>query len=188
MKIFITGGCKSGKSTLAQKLAVKMRPAGSPLYYIATMAPVDEEDLERIERHRRERAGLGFETVEAPADILPILIGCDKSGFFLFDSVTALLANEMFGRDGSVISDAYNKVIREMDGLLDSVDNIAVVSDYIHSDACLYGDITEAYRFGLAGLHRRLAQTCDAVVETCFGSFTIHKGPTSFRDIIHAVL
>ena len=187
MKIFITGGCKTGKSTLAQKLSVKMRPDGRPLYYIATMAPVDGEDQDRIKRHREERAGLGFHTVEMPRNIAAVLNVCDSAGMFLLDSVTALLANEMFAV-GSVIPDAYIKVIRGMDKLLAAVDNIIVVSDYIFSDASIYDNITESYRLGLARLHTYLAKYSDAVVESCYGNFIIHKGPADFREVVNAVL
>ena len=188
MRIFIAGGCKTGKSTLAQKLAVRLCPRGRPLYYIATMAPADDEDKARITRHREERAGFGFNTVEMPRDVQSILDKCDRNGFFLFDSVTALLANEMFGGDGSVNLEAYKKIILDLDGLLAAVNNIAVVSDYIHSDALMYDDITEAFRSGLARVHKNLARTCDAVVESYYGSFIIHKGPAYFKEIIYAVL
>ena len=75
MKIFISGGAKNGKSTLAETLAVSMqkesKPAvaaeagdQAPLYYIATMVPTDEEDQARIQRHRESRQGKGFITIE----------------------------------------------------------------------------------------------------------------------------
>ena len=50
MTIFLSGGCKNGKSTLAQHAAKKLAGDG-PLYYIATMIPHDEEDRARIRRH-----------------------------------------------------------------------------------------------------------------------------------------
>lgn len=43
MRYFLSGGSKSGKSMLGQRLARDMA-AGGPLYYIATMIPRDEED------------------------------------------------------------------------------------------------------------------------------------------------
>ena len=187
MRIFLTGGCKTGKSTLAQRLAVQMRPVGKPLYYIATMAPMDGEDEARIARHRAERAGLGFETVEAPRGILSILDRCGSGGAFLFDSVTALLANEMFREGGAVVPEAYQGVIRDMDKLLAEIGNIAVVSDYIFSDARLFDGATESYRFGLAEIHKRLAQTCDAVVEVCYGNCAVHKGSAAIKGMLHAV-
>ena len=63
MTIFLSGGAKNGKSTLAQELAVKLSGAGKR-YYVATMIPTDEEDLARIRRHIADRDGLGFETIE----------------------------------------------------------------------------------------------------------------------------
>ena len=55
MRYFLSGGSKSGKSMLGQRLARDMA-AGGPLYYIATMIPRDEEDQARIRRHLQERA------------------------------------------------------------------------------------------------------------------------------------
>ena len=69
MTIFLSGGCKNGKSTLAQHAAKKLAGDG-PLYYIATMIPHDEEDEARIRRHVAERDGMGFITLEQGTDIL----------------------------------------------------------------------------------------------------------------------
>ena len=49
MNIFISGGCKNGKSLHAQELAKEMADVQHvPLYYIATMIPKDDEDHNRI--------------------------------------------------------------------------------------------------------------------------------------------
>ena len=65
MNVFISGGCKNGKSMYAQKIARDMAEAQQvPLYYLATMIPVDAEDRARISRHLSEREGWGFETIE----------------------------------------------------------------------------------------------------------------------------
>ena len=92
MKIFITGGCKNGKTSFAQELAVKLS-GDCPRYYIATMVPVDDEDRKRIGNHIRDREGQGFITKEISEDIAQVK---DLEGTLLIDSVTALLANEMF--------------------------------------------------------------------------------------------
>ena len=95
MIIFISGGAKNGKSSLAQELAVKLARGGKR-YYVATMIPHDREDHARIARHLREREGWGFTTLECGKDITNCIIDKNINGSFLFDSVTALLANEMF--------------------------------------------------------------------------------------------
>ena len=63
MTVFLSGGCKNGKSTLAEQTAVYLSRPGQ-LYYLATMIPHDEEDRSRIARHVASRSGLGFQTIE----------------------------------------------------------------------------------------------------------------------------
>ena len=172
MSTYISGGCKNGKSFYAQRVA---RAGGKPLYYIATMIPHDEEDLARIRRHRDERAGWGFETLECGRDILRCLDRADPKGSFLLDSVTALLSNEMFTADG-VDSDAPRRIAEALERFVGRAPNTVMVSDYIFSDALIYDDLTEAYRRGLADIDRRMAARCDNVIEVVGGQFTVHKG------------
>lgn len=184
MNIFISGGCKNGKSYYAQRLAKRQAEGGRPLYYLATMEPADEEDEMRILRHRRERDGWGFTTLERGYDIGSL--DADFSGSFLLDSVTALLSNEMFRTDrrgGSSIScdqpdgstgltidpAAYLRVAEELAGLAGKSGNVVFVSDYIYSDAVKYDELTELYRKGLAWVDRTLAEKCEAVIEVSYG-------------------
>lgn len=183
MKVFISGGCKNGKSTFAQDLSKKMHRPGTSLYYLATMMPTDDEDKARIARHREEREGLGFETVEVDRDIHAVVCICNPKGAFLLDSTTALLANEMFAPDGHMDLNACIKVTNNLMLLLHSVNNIVIVSDFIYSDAFLYDDTTEAYRRGLAYIDRQMAIACDIVLEACAGNFIIHKGIDAFKNL-----
>ena len=172
MSTFISGGCKNGKSFYAQQIA---KAAGAPLYYVATMIPRDDEDEVRILRHRQERAGWGFETLECGRDILSCLAHADPSGAFLLDSVTALLSNEMFAPDG-IHPDAHLKVADELSRFVRRAPKAVLVSDYIYSDANLYDPLTEAYRAALAHVDRCLAQCCDNVIEVLSGRIILHKG------------
>ncbi|MHC1748436.1 MAG: bifunctional adenosylcobinamide kinase/adenosylcobinamide-phosphate guanylyltransferase [Cellulosilyticaceae bacterium] len=183
MKIFISGGCKNGKSTHAQELAKRQQKINRPLYYVATMKPTDSEDIARIKRHICERDGMGFETVEISRDIKKLASICDNEGSFLLDSITALLANEMF--DGKDFNDlAAIKIGEELSKLLDSLTDIVIVSDYIYSDAAEYDRYTEDYRKGLAHLDKICAKKCDVVLEVCFGNMVIHKGGEQYETII----
>lgn len=168
MNIFISGGAKNGKSTYAEQMAHSMASEKKlPLYYIATMIPHDREDEERIARHRQQRAGMGFKTIECGTDISNAISG--KKGVFLLDSVTALLSNEMFGEGGEVAEDAYLKVADDLAAVIGEHENVVFVSDYIYSDAMSYGDLTEAYKRGLAYVDKTLAELCDKAVEVSFG-------------------
>ena len=139
------------------------------------MIPHDDEDLARIRRHREERAGWGFETLECGRDILRCLDSADPRGSFLLDSVTALLSNEMFA-PGGVDMDAARRVAAALEAFVRRAPNTVLVSDYIFSDAMLYDELTEAYRRGLAAIDRRLAARCDNVIEVVAGQFIVHKG------------
>lgn len=177
MTVFISGGAKNGKSTLAQNLAVSLAGGGTH-YYVATMIPVDEEDEDRIRRHVADRDGLGFETLECGRNILSCLEKADKNGTFLVDSATALLQNAIFPPEKNYEMDleAAQRCADDLVTFVQSVRHAVVVSDDIYSNAQMFDEGTQAYCRCLADLDRRLAKSCDTVVEACAGQFYVYKG------------
>ncbi len=65
----ITGGVRSGKSRLAERLAGE---SGDRVTYIATMEPLDHEVRDRIRAHRQRRPP-HWTTVEEPLDVAQAL-------------------------------------------------------------------------------------------------------------------
>ncbi len=183
MNIFISGGCKNGKSFHAQELARDMsREKFLPLYYLATMIPADDEDRARIKRHLSERDGWGFETIEQGRNICDALDGTTSSGekvsaggVFLLDSVTALLSNEMFLPDVTVDDTAGERLAVELSEFASRTGNTVFVSDYIYSDARIFDSYTENYRKSLALIDRTLAAVCDQVIEVAYGFKYLYK-------------
>lgn len=175
MNIFISGGCKNGKSYYAQELARQLADeSGSPLYYVATMIARDEEDRDRIRRHIEDRDGWGFETIEQGRNIKQIFDRAPEHGTFLLDSVTALLSNEMF--DGENIdTEAYLKLSEDLLYIADRAANTVFVSDSIYSDAEVYEELSEGYRRGLGYIDRALAGVCDRVIEVSYGQIFDYK-------------
>lgn len=177
MTIFISGGAKNGKSSLAQNLAVALA-AGDSHYYIATMIPTDSEDLDRIRRHIADRDGLGFETIECGRNIMDCLEFAHKNGTFLLDSATALLQNALFPVEKNYEMDptAARWCADDLIRFVQTVKHAVIVSDYIYSDSRRYNESTETYRKCLAHIDCRLAAACDTVIEVCAGQPILHKG------------
>lgn len=179
MNVFVSGGCKNGKSYFAQRLAKEMAEEKNlPLYYVATMRPTDEEDEARIRRHIEDRDGWGFITIEQAEDICKALEQCESAqvqGVFLLDSVTALLSNEMFAADGSIHPEAGAKVAEDLKRFAELTGNTVFVSDYIYSESRLFDELTEKYRESLALCDRTLAAACEQVYEVTYGIAKSHK-------------
>lgn len=175
MIIYISGGCKNGKSSIAENICIKLKNKDENMYYIATMKPVDKEDILRIEKHRKERQNLNFETLEINKDIYKILNIANINSTFLLDSTTALLMNEMFLED-EINFKAYKKVTKDLLLIIEKLKNIVIVSDYIFSDSIEYDEITKAYRKGLAYIDKAICEKADVVLEICYGNKIIHKG------------
>ena len=95
---FLTGGARSGKSTLAVDLAER---SGFPVTFIATapLPPLDSPDhdaemAERIARHRAERPD-SWVTIEAPID-LDEALGAAAGTFTVIDCLTLWVSNLMW--------------------------------------------------------------------------------------------
>lgn len=177
MNVFISGGCKNGKSGFAQDIAVRLSSNGQR-YYVATMVPYDDEDRKRIALHIQDRANLGFTTLEMARDISSCLEKAETKGTFLIDSVTALLLNEMFPdtHSGDADEHAMQRCVEGLLKITENAENAVFVSDYIYSDAIRYDSFTENYRKSLAAIDKALAKKCDTVIEICAGNVIFHKG------------
>lgn len=177
MTIFISGGAKNGKLTLAQDLTITLSKGGKH-YYVATMISSGGEDDARIRKHIADREGMGFETVECFRNIMDCLQTADSGGVFLVDSITALIQNSLFPVEKNYEMDiaAADRCAEELVEFARTVRHAVFVSDYIYSDAERYSESTEMYRKCLSDIDRRLAAVCDAVIEVSAGQFIIHKG------------
>lgn len=95
--ILVTGGARSGKSALAERIAGQF---AMPRVYIATAMAGDQEMAERIARHREMR-GSGWQTVEESHDLAGALARTDGQGVRLVDCLTLWLANLPEGEDAA---------------------------------------------------------------------------------------
>ncbi|MGI6686149.1 MAG: bifunctional adenosylcobinamide kinase/adenosylcobinamide-phosphate guanylyltransferase [Bacillota bacterium] len=91
--ILVTGGARSGKSRLAEKI---MKDLSGQVLYLATAKVCDEEMALRVEKHRQSRP-TEWETVEAYRDLGKI-IGNQGKNYqgILLDCITIMVTNLLF--------------------------------------------------------------------------------------------
>ena len=94
---FLTGGARSGKSTLAVGLAGR---SGGPVTFLATAEARDEEMSGRIAAHRAERPP-EWSVIEEPLDLLNALRLTDAGSLVIIDCLTLWVANLMEGGLGA---------------------------------------------------------------------------------------
>ena len=186
MKVLIVGQSRSGKTSFAQKKALELAEGG-PLYYWAAMEPRDGEDLARIARHRKDREGLGFTTIERGSGLTAELPSVSPEGTVLFDSLTALLSNELFapglfkgegaGESRAFCEEAAAALLKEraevcrkeLSEAAARPRNFILVADDIFRDGMRYDPLTESYRRLMGELLQYFAGESDEVYECAAG-------------------
>jgi adenosylcobinamide kinase/adenosylcobinamide-phosphate guanylyltransferase len=171
MIALVTGGSGCGKSYYAERLLCR-RAGENPRYYIATMDAYDDECRARVARHRAQRAGLGFITLEQPLGLDRAIVA--RGGAALLECLPTLLSNEMFlpGGDASSVS---RGVLR----LAERCADLVIVTNDVCSDGLVYDPPVEAYRAQLAGLNAEIAALADRVVEVVYSIPVAIKGEVS---------
>ena len=177
MMTLVIGGSGSGKSAYAESLLDGYKRK----YYLATMLAEDEQARQKVNRHRRMRAGKGFVTIEQPCDIARAAWAfgqtgdeglkdgtCPKSA--LLECVSNLVANEMFLPTGMVQEDVVaHKVLEEIALLRETLDELVIVSNNVFEDGIHYDESTMAYLRALAAVNAGLAQMAERVTEVVVG-------------------
>jgi len=91
--ILIIGGCRSGKSAYAQKLA---EATSGRRAYLATCPIIDEEMRRRIEVHQWRRAVANWETLEEPLYLADTIKSAGAFDMLLVDCLTLWVNNLMY--------------------------------------------------------------------------------------------
>lgn len=162
MITFITGGCRSGKSTLAVDLA---RKCHGPVSFIATGLAIDKEMSARIAQHKTQRPK-EWKTFEEP-DALSKRLKKPHKGTVIIDCVTIYLTNLLMRKlSDTRIGEEMTAVIGAMKG---SPADFIVVSNEVGMGIVPATALGRRFRDLAGGVNKQLAAAADTVYLTVSG-------------------
>lgn len=171
MMVLVIGPNGSGKSLYAERLAKSI--CTGRLYYVATLRPFGEEGAARVEKHRLQRANMGFITIESS----DAQVKTNRQDTVLLEDISNLVANLMFEHGDQNPAETARKRVMS---LRDACKNLVCVS--ISGLEASDGDDmeTKTYIKELQEVNDMLWERADAVVELLSGTATIRKGSLSW--------
>ncbi|GAB7129390.1 bifunctional adenosylcobinamide kinase/adenosylcobinamide-phosphate guanylyltransferase [Silvimonas sp. JCM 19000] len=181
-KTFLLGGARSGKSALAETIALR---SGRRVTYIATAQCTadDSEMTHRIAQHQARRPA-HWHTLE-PADLPDAIASeCIPGGLVLVDCLTVWLAQQLFPPGHTFAPDQpYHPPLewqRERERLLEAIarahGDLLLVSNEVGQGIVPMGAGNRAYVDHAGWLHQAVAQRCDNVLFVAAGLALPLKG------------
>jgi adenosylcobinamide kinase/adenosylcobinamide-phosphate guanylyltransferase len=162
----ITGGARSGKSRLAQEMALK---TGGPVLFVATAEAGDEDMKERIEKHRQNRP-IDWTTLEVTTRLgAHINKKIGKARTVIIDCITLLVSN-IFQENQETTNAALleKAVVTEIEELIKCIKSsdarFIIVTNEVGLGIVPGDRVSRLYRDFLGTANRMLAETADEVI------------------------
>lgn len=155
--ILITGGARSGKSTLAERKA--LQPCGRAVYIAtARVYDGDSEMAERIAHHKARRPPGSWTNLEAPTDLAQALRATDGDVPRLVDCLTLWLTNLML--DEADWRSETETLIKTLSGQSAPV---VLVSNEVGFGIVPENKLARAFRDAAGQVNQAVATACDEV-------------------------
>lgn len=167
--ILVLGGARSGKTALAERLAMRLgtRPA-----YLATAEALDDEMSERVAAHQRTREG-SFATIEEPLELAQALFAAAQShDVILVDCLTLWISN-LLGMEQDV-ADGVEELIEALETIESS--RVILVSNEVGLGIVPDNPLARSFRDLAGSTHQRLAEICGQVYFVVAGIPMVVKG------------
>ncbi len=169
--IYITGGCRSGKSRYALQYANQHY---SRKLFLATCEVLDEEMARRVENHKKVR-GPEWQTIEEPLEIIKKIKEFGMDGeVILIDCLTLWLYNLLMKWDNDL------RIMEETERLIDSLKksptSSILVSNEVGMGIVPADPLSRRYRDLLGTMNQRIAEALDTVIFMVSGIPIFLKG------------
>jgi len=170
MKTLILGGVRSGKSRLAERLAIA---SGRSITYLATARAEDREMTARISAHRARRPE-NWAVIEEPLYLTAALSRFqDCVGCVIIDCMTMWLTNLLTHSDGLLLDQERRSFLIDLPNL--TVD-VVIVSNETNMGLIPPSELSRKYCDIAGTLHQELAILCDRVILAVAGLPHVLKG------------
>jgi adenosylcobinamide kinase/adenosylcobinamide-phosphate guanylyltransferase len=169
--IFITGGCRSGKSRYALDYA---NHHFSKKLYLATCEVLDQEMAQRVENHKKMR-GPEWQTVEEPLEVVEkVRRYGDEAEVVLLDCITLWLSNLLLKWDDD--SKVTGEVDRLIETLKKSQTSFLIVSNEVGMGIVPADPLSRRFRDLSGTANQRIAEVADTLILMVSGLPIFLKG------------
>ncbi len=158
---FVIGGCRSGKSGHALKLAESYDL--NQRVYIATCVPQDEEMRYRVARHQAER-GNRWSTVEEPLQLPEVIeSNCSPDTVLLVDCLTLWVTNMIMANDKRDPEQLLVPTQRLVRSLANATGPVVLVSNEVGTGIVPENRLARLFRDAAGSVNQSVAAAVDIV-------------------------
>ena len=166
--ILVTGGARSGKSSFAEKLALKISDGQAA--YIATAQIFDDEMAYRVKLHKARRKK-NWANYDAPFDAEKLFPAVSEK-VILFDSVTMYLTNWLLTKnldDENIFTEFENFINSLIAAAKNSRATVIFVSDEVGAGIVPENKLARVFRDMLGIANQKIAAESSKVFLTVAG-------------------
>ena len=176
--ILVGGGARSGKSSFA---VARAQALGARRLFIATAERSDDEMRERIARHRADRAGAGFDTLEEPRALAEAIAADRDHDVILVDCLTIWISNLLVA---GAPADAVEQRVTALVGILaQRRAHIVLVSNEVGMGLVPDTPLGRVFRDLTGQAHQRLAAIADELYLAAMGVLLrLRPGPVEISE------
>lgn len=169
--IFVTGGCRSGKSRFALDYANKHFEGK---VFLATAPALDDEMRQRIKAHQEAR-GPEWATIEEQTEIAKAVASLESHvDVIVIDCMTLWLSNLLMA--GEQESQLFSRTETLIEAIQKIPQSVIIVSNEVGSGIVPVNDMARQFRDIMGTVNQRLAACADVVVWTVVGLPQVVKG------------
>lgn len=176
--LLVTGGARSGKSSYALQRCEKMQGGRC---FIATSPVTDPEMSDRISKHKMERRGRGWTSVEEEVALQEAIRNSAEGGVILIDCLTLWVNNLMFAAERESLHFGEAEMQQYAESLVDAAKTftgtVCMVTNEVGCGIVPENKLARKYRDLIGSCNRIVAEHADEVVLVSCGIPLSLKSP-----------